>query len=445
MMLSVKGILNSIRKIRKRSFSETLEDIDDNIAALENRKVSSISSAKKIAFRITFFGAVFYGTGLLSAYFFVRPSSTYGKVLFYSSALVYPFLILLLKYVFTYLYLGSADSAERKLKDLKKRKAKILSEIMETQTYNRANQLLRRFDPLGIFQAEHMTPIPSSGLQQKETGDSSVVNRRPGPFVPQVSLTKTPQTQVRKVAEDSSKFSLPPKPPPTPNNVPVRHRPILPRERSVLDKVLDALVGDGPDRRYALICRRCASHNGMALAEEFEFLAFKCCYCDFFNPARRVRRNSLVPKLETFPSPTAGPTPFTTSSSSTLRSRRVYSASLANLNASETPGARMARQMTASEENVFEASTTMQATEWGSLSHLSSQPPLSRLVEDSPPTDGSPTPPRTLSGEVEEDAVKPPKYEPLEDEEEEEDVDKEQTLQNSPDHDEVLSGSVFHD
>ncbi|BHF64004.1 hypothetical protein SprV_0200700100 [Sparganum proliferum] len=406
------------RSIRKRSFSETLEDIDDNIAALENRKVSSISSAKKIAFRITFFGAVFYGTGLLSAYFFFRPSSTYGKVLFFSSALVYPFLILLL-------------NSERKLKDLKKRKAKILSEIMETQTYNRANQLLR------------------SGLQQKETGDSTVVNRRPGLFVPQASLMKTPQTQIRKVAEDSSKFSLPPQPPPTPNNVPVRHRPILPRERSVLDKVLDALVGDGPDRRYALICRRCASHNGMALAEEFEFLAFKCCYCDFFNPARRVRRNSLVPKLETFPSPTAGPTPFTTSSSSTLRSRRVYSASLANLNASETPGARMARPITASEENVFEASTTVQATGWGSLSHLSSQPPLSRLVEDSPPTDGSPTPPGTPSGEVEEDAVKPHKYEPLEDEdmiiEEREDVDKEQTLQNSPDHDEVLPESVFHD
>uniref|UniRef100_A0A183TAS7 Endoplasmic reticulum junction formation protein lunapark n=1 Tax=Schistocephalus solidus TaxID=70667 RepID=A0A183TAS7_SCHSO len=72
-----------------------------------------------------------------------------------------------------------------------------------------------------------------------------------------------------------SKFSVPPQLPPTPINVPLRHRPILPRERSVLDKVLDALVGDGPDRRYALICCRCASHNGMALAEEFEFLGTK--------------------------------------------------------------------------------------------------------------------------------------------------------------------------
>lgn len=36
--------------------------------------------------------------------------------------------------------------------------------------------------------------------------------------------------------------------------------------------------------RYALICRRCHSHNGMALREEFEYISFNCCYCTFFNP-----------------------------------------------------------------------------------------------------------------------------------------------------------------
>uniref|UniRef100_A0A0X3PJV9 Endoplasmic reticulum junction formation protein lunapark n=1 Tax=Schistocephalus solidus TaxID=70667 RepID=A0A0X3PJV9_SCHSO len=321
---------------------------------------------------------------------------------------------------------------------------------METQTYNRANQLLRRFDPHGIFQAEHMAHIPNIGLQKELTGDSSVINRRPCAPVPQATLMKTPQTQIRKATEGLSKFSVPPQLPPTPINVPLRHRPILPRERSVLDKVLDALVGDGPDRRYALICCRCASHNGMALAEEFEFLAFKCCYCDFFNPARRVRRNSLVPKLETFPSPTAGPTAFTTTSSSTLRSRRVYSTSLANLTASETPNARVARLTTASEEDVFVASTKMEVKGSGSLSHLSPQLPLSRLVEDSPPTGGSPTPPDTPNREIEEDTTaKSYNYKDLNDGdvivEERVHLDNEQQIQNSPDPVEVSSRSVFHD
>lgn len=49
-------------------------------------------------------------------------------------------------------------------------------------------------------------------------------------------------------------------------------RPILPRERTAMDRVIDLLVGDGPERRYALICGNCSSHNGMALQEEFEYL-----------------------------------------------------------------------------------------------------------------------------------------------------------------------------
>jgi hypothetical protein len=52
-------------------------------------------------------------------------------------------------------------------------------------------------------------------------------------------------------------------------------RPILPRDRSSLDKLVEYLVGDGPSNRYALICKQCGSHNGMALKEEFEYLGMK--------------------------------------------------------------------------------------------------------------------------------------------------------------------------
>ena len=49
-------------------------------------------------------------------------------------------------------------------------------------------------------------------------------------------------------------------------------RPVLPRERGVLDRFIEYLVGDGPSNRYALVCRQCESHNGMALKEEFEYI-----------------------------------------------------------------------------------------------------------------------------------------------------------------------------
>ena len=39
-----------------------------------------------------------------------------------------------------------------------------------------------------------------------------------------------------------------------------------------MDRMLEYLLGDGPQHKYALICQKCASHNGMALKEEFEYI-----------------------------------------------------------------------------------------------------------------------------------------------------------------------------
>ncbi|NWH66256.1 LNP protein, partial [Geococcyx californianus] len=75
-------------------------------------------------------------------------------------------------------------------------------------------------------------------------------------------------------------------------------RPVLPRERGVVDRVIEYLVGDGPQNRYALICQQCFSHNGMALKEEFEYIAFRCAYCFFLNPARKTRPQA--PRLPEF-------------------------------------------------------------------------------------------------------------------------------------------------
>merc|ERR1712141_330630 len=73
-------------------------------------------------------------------------------------------------------------------------------------------------------------------------------------------------------------------------------RPVLPRERGYMDRVVEYLVGDGPSNRFALICKQCQSHNGMALKEEFEYIAYRCCYCHYWNPARKQR--PTAPKLE---------------------------------------------------------------------------------------------------------------------------------------------------
>ncbi|XP_078661123.1 endoplasmic reticulum junction formation protein lunapark-B-like isoform X2 [Branchiostoma floridae x Branchiostoma belcheri] len=97
-----------------------------------------------------------------------------------------------------------------------------------------------------------------------------------------------------------STWSRPPGPP--------LARPILPRERTVFDRVVDYLVGEGPSSRFALICQQCHSHNGMALQEEFEFITFRCAYCYTLNPARKVRPTApkLLPDEPATRSSTAG-------------------------------------------------------------------------------------------------------------------------------------------
>jgi len=54
-------------------------------------------------------------------------------------------------------------------------------------------------------------------------------------------------------------------------------------------QMVEYLVGDGPNNRYPLVCRKCHSHNGMALRDEFEYLTFRCAYCYHMNSAPKTR------------------------------------------------------------------------------------------------------------------------------------------------------------
>ena len=51
-----------------------------------------------------------------------------------------------------------------------------------------------------------------------------------------------------------------------------------------MDRAVEYLVGDGPSNRYALICKQCQSHNGMALREEFEYIGeyFKMAFAIYY-------------------------------------------------------------------------------------------------------------------------------------------------------------------
>ncbi|CAK6954201.1 endoplasmic reticulum junction formation protein lunapark-A [Scomber scombrus] len=191
---------------------------------------------------------------------------------------------------------------------------------METETYKTAKMILERFDPDSKRKMElestpvgsHMTPKPGQELRHRNVipktppvvvNPASSAGARPplasGPTCPGRSSHSAPggppERNLSAIAAQQSLMRKPVTPgtpvlgvgmhPPGPPLA----RPVLPRERGAMDRVIEYLVGDGPQNRYALICQQCLSHNGMALKEEFEYVAFRCAYCYFLNPARKTR------------------------------------------------------------------------------------------------------------------------------------------------------------
>ncbi|GAB1286443.1 Endoplasmic reticulum junction formation protein lunapark [Apodemus speciosus] len=215
--------------------------------------------------------------------------------------------------------LENIDKNYEALDDLKSQKKKILEEVMEKETYKTAKLILERFDP-DSKKAKELEP-PSAGAavtakpgQEVRQRTAAQRNLSPAPAnqgpPPQVPVSPGP-------AKDASAPGGPPErtvAPALPRRLgspatsvpgmglhppgPPLARPILPRERGALDRIVEYLVGDGPQNRYALICQQCFSHNGMALKEEFEYIAFRCAYCFFLNPARKMRPQA--PRLPEF-------------------------------------------------------------------------------------------------------------------------------------------------
>eukprot|EP00118_Oscarella_pearsei_P012153 m.86892 g.86892 ORF g.86892 m.86892 type:complete len:211 (+) comp36520_c0_seq4:441-1073(+) len=177
---------------------------------------------------------------------------------------------------------------EIKLRELKHKKNRILDEVKDTETYKVAEEILRKYD---TEYRRRQQPQPASGEQSQQLrhrrrpADQNPSGARPLPQQLAPAPTQAPApapalAMVQHSAPASSSAQQQPqvyqlmpgyvaRPAPGPP-VPC---PILPRERSTTDKIVEYLIGDGPNNRFALICKHCHSHNGMALPDEYEYLS----------------------------------------------------------------------------------------------------------------------------------------------------------------------------
>ncbi|CAJ1079417.1 endoplasmic reticulum junction formation protein lunapark-A [Xyrichtys novacula] len=304
----------------KPSTVEILEGIDKDIQTLEDYSEKYQRQLKIWVGRLLLYSSLLYLVTCIVVYFWYLPEQLMGRLILSLPFVIFPLLVWLLRKFLIVIFSRRTEKNNEKLEDLKAQKRKILEEVMETETYKNAKMILERFDPDSKKKIElestpvgpQMTPKPGQELRQRNVipkTPTPVVNlvsgaaARPplasGPTYPGRSSHSAPggppERGLSAIAAQQSLMRRPVTPgTPVPGvgmhpPGPPLARPVLPRERGAMDRVIEYLVGDGPQNRFALICQQCLSHNGMALKEEFEYVAFRCAYCYFLNPARKTR------------------------------------------------------------------------------------------------------------------------------------------------------------
>nr|ABW77558.1 lunapark [Salmo salar] len=312
----------------KPSTVEVLEGIDKDIQTGEECRELYQRQLKQWLWRLLLYSSLLYLMASIIVYLWYLPEQTIGKVILALPSVVFPLFVWLLRKGLIALFKRRTEKTDEKLSNLKSQKRKILLEVMETETYKTAKMILERFDPDSKAKVPEslpnempMTPKPHQELRQRHVTPRPPVALTPAaarPPRPPVAVTpaaaslllapgathagpplhSAPGGPPERILSEAAQQSLM-KRPMTPGTLvpgvgdtppgPPLARPVLPRDRGTMDRVIEYLVGDGPQNRYALICQQCLTHNGMALKEEFEYIAFRCAYCCFLNPARKTR------------------------------------------------------------------------------------------------------------------------------------------------------------
>uniref|UniRef100_A0A665WZX8 Endoplasmic reticulum junction formation protein lunapark n=1 Tax=Echeneis naucrates TaxID=173247 RepID=A0A665WZX8_ECHNA len=267
--------------------------------------------------RLLLYSSILYLMTCVVVYFWYLPEKLMERLMLSLPFIIFPFLVWILRKMLIVIFSRRTERNNEKLEDLKAQKRKILEEVMETETYKNAKMILERFDPDSKRKLVSYLLFTLSMSVYKELRQRNVIPKTPAMVVnPTSSAAARPPLASGSTFPERSSHSAPGGPPerslsaiaaqqslmrkPVTPGTPVpgvgMHppgpplaRPVFPRERGAMDRVIEYLVGDGPQNRYALICQQCLSHNGMALKEEFEFIAFRCAYCYFLNPARKTR------------------------------------------------------------------------------------------------------------------------------------------------------------
>lgn len=335
------GLISS-KLFEKPTTRATLEKIEQELQNIEEKRWIKVKREQFIVQILSFLPATILIANLC---ILIYPSnSTWVEKLTLSMPVVILNLILLLcRKIVQWYSRWSLDNEEVRLRKLQKEKKRILEMVCETESYRVATELLEKYDPKQLRRRDRNYDRPTSPVN-----NTSLTKYQASPRTPKETNNSQKQhsTQARQLQQQqqiaqaalgnllnqSLQIPAPPIPAPPPPTPVAKHsskpnlnatitggpslnasmtvaassiqgrpvRPVLSKERSFFERVVDWVIADGPDNRFALICRFCYGHNGMSLAEEYETINFRCCYCYNLNTATNKRQvhDQLQPDRE---------------------------------------------------------------------------------------------------------------------------------------------------
>ncbi|VDO94299.1 unnamed protein product [Soboliphyme baturini] len=236
------------------SYSERLRRIEVELVNTEHSLKSILYDKKR------FFGYTCIVTGFtftciaIYAYFSLLPPKLGDLCLWLMVVAFCMTFFYLMKVMFSWYFSQRVEWYQLHLETLKQERIDLLQEVREKETYHVAKDLIDRFDPEGTT---------TSALAAGAATDLNDCDSTTGGFIR--STSRYPSF----VTPDSLLTGLK-------------------QQRSVVDKIVDFFLNDGPNNRYALICSVCCGHNGTVPKDQIAATAFRCCYCFAFNPAPKV-------------------------------------------------------------------------------------------------------------------------------------------------------------
>jgi len=247
----------------RTTLSEELDDLHSELTNLQQSLTRTRFIQRQWTKWFAIYAILAYLVVNISYYTFVLPKDFVNRIYAFMISIAVGVLLYASHWIIRWYFRKTIQIKEEKLGLFKDRRQELIEEVKNKETYAVAKNLSEKY-------GEKITPEIRSPVVNGKSS-ISVTSPSNGNYQIQTPVRGGPTRLAAGV---------------TPGKLP---RAILPPQRTFWGTMLDTIVGDGPSKRYALICKSCNSHNGMALEEEFEYLSFRCAYCNYFNGARKQK------------------------------------------------------------------------------------------------------------------------------------------------------------